>query len=132
MISQYLKDLGIKKSDVPWHWLQRDKRQKEWKQEQKIHGFDNRDTWCLDYTIALLIYTRLKMFNEVNNIDTVAETVTLSDGSTPTLQTCINIILCELGNYIKNYEKDQITMAEHVDITDTMKLLAEIYTKLWW
>jgi hypothetical protein len=48
-------DAGISEDNLPWNWNPDDDRQKVWKEERKIYGFDERDTWSLDYTITLLI-----------------------------------------------------------------------------
>jgi hypothetical protein len=70
MISKYLSDIGIKEKDLPWYWNPGDHREGQWLETIEEHGFDERDTWNLNYTLALLIYPRLKMYDEVNCINT--------------------------------------------------------------
>ena len=69
---KYLQKLGINIKNTPWGWCEDKKhnqRKKEWKKQRKIYGFDSRETWSLNYTIAILVYERLSMYNEVNIID---------------------------------------------------------------
>jgi hypothetical protein len=57
-----LNEAGIKDKDLPWKWNPDDKRKKEWSQERKEYGFDERDSWSLKYTLSLLVYERLKYY----------------------------------------------------------------------
>lgn len=45
----------------------KDKREPLWAKQRKERGFDDRDTWSLDYTLAQWLVPRLKRFKEVNN-----------------------------------------------------------------
>lgn len=73
---KYLEDINYQ----DWRKdMKKDKRNKKWKKERKKYGFDSRETWNLDSTMAELLYERLKMFNEVNIIDTSCHTVEVDD-----------------------------------------------------
>ena len=65
MSHKYLNDIGVKDESLPWNWQEDDKRQAQWKKERTEYGFDQRDTWSLDYTLSLLVYERLKMYKEI-------------------------------------------------------------------
>jgi hypothetical protein len=41
------------------------KREKMFRKQRWEWGFDDRETWSLDYRIAIFVYPRLKRFNEV-------------------------------------------------------------------
>jgi len=46
----------------------KDHRERLWEQERKEHGFDSRDTWSLDHTLAILfvpIIEKLKLNNKI-------------------------------------------------------------------
>lgn len=58
--------------------MEEDSRKESWKEERETYGFDSRDTWNLDSTMAELLYERLKMFNEVNIIDTDYHTIEIN------------------------------------------------------
>ena len=56
---KYLNDLGRSGTvDVE----PEDGRHEDWTEEREVYGFDERDTWGLDYTMVELLYERLKMF----------------------------------------------------------------------
>lgn len=58
---KYLNDLGSSGTiDVDAE----DRRHEKWTKEREVYGFDERDTWSLDYTMVELLYERLKMFME--------------------------------------------------------------------
>ena len=130
MISKYLSDLEIKEDQLPWNWCPNDKREKDWKEERKIHGFDSRDTWGLNYTLALLIYPRLKMYDEVNIIDTNFHKFTFKDNEY-TFQECIDKVLRGLEIFLTKDDFEMID-EEIEEIQDTIKLLGEIWWDLWW
>lgn len=61
----YIDKLGIKHEDTPQGWNENDPRQKDWEEERQVVGFDERDTWSLNYTMDLLLYERLCMYREI-------------------------------------------------------------------
>ena len=65
MNRKYLKEIGIKLEDTPWGWNDDDEREKYWLEERKEQGFDERETWSLDYTMGLLLYERLCAYKEI-------------------------------------------------------------------
>lgn len=42
-----------------------DDREAIWEKERQIYGFDNRETWSLDFTFYLWLYERLMMYKEI-------------------------------------------------------------------
>lgn len=62
MKRKYLDDIGV--TDRPDLWNEDDGRQQSWKQQRDTYGFDERETWSLDYSFHLWLYERLKMFVE--------------------------------------------------------------------
>jgi len=42
-----------------------DDREANWEKERQIYGFDNRETWSLDFTFYLWLYERLMMYKEI-------------------------------------------------------------------
>lgn len=131
MISKYLKDLGIKEKDVPWHWNPDDPRQEQWMEEQETYGFDERETWSLDYTFYLWAYPRLKMYNEINIVDTTFHEFEY-EGNTYTMQECMDKILEGFEVYLT---ENDIRFADEVKknkVRDARMLFAIILPTLWW
>lgn len=130
---KYLQKLGINIKNTPWGWCEDKKhnqRKKEWKKQRKIYGFDSRETWSLNYTIAILVYERLSMYNEVNIIDTSFHKIKYKR-KTMTLQECIDFILDNLKDYIldSHLENEEENMNKAMN---AMELLSKIYPYLWW
>lgn len=63
----YLENIGYTRFQDN---MEDDKRNGEWAKQREKYGFDDRETWNLDSTMAELLYERLKMFDEVNIVDT--------------------------------------------------------------
>lgn len=66
-MNKYIEDLGIKFEDTPWGWDNEGSRQSKWQEQREIYGFDERETWGLDFTFAIWLYSRIKMFKEVSS-----------------------------------------------------------------
>ena len=64
MLGKYLKDLGILEDNTPQGWNKDDSRQERWCKEREIYGFDEKETWSMDFTFKLWLYERLSMYNE--------------------------------------------------------------------
>lgn len=133
MISKYLTDIGVKEDSVPWNWNPDDSRQEYWKEDRETYGFDERDTWALDRTLALLIYPRLRMYNEVNKINTSFHMFE-ANGETLTQQQCMDKILKGFKNYITCQEVPYSEEEDSVykEYTNCFMLLGKIIGSLWW
>lgn len=60
---KYLDDIGV--TYRPDTWNEDDQRQSRWAQERETYGFDERETWSLNYSFRLWLYERLKRFVDV-------------------------------------------------------------------
>lgn len=49
--------------------LKGDKREKEWRKQRRKYGFDERETWNLNWRFYAWSYERLKMFKKITNIN---------------------------------------------------------------
>jgi len=67
MQHKYLNDIGIQSDDVCiFNTSDRnDDRQERFDAQRKEFGFDERETWSLDYTIAGWLYSHLKMYEDI-------------------------------------------------------------------
>lgn len=92
-----------------------DRRMENWKQMRKIYGFDDRETWNFHQTLFEFLYTRLMMYNRVNNIDTMRDMVTCSvyaDGAADDripMQTVLDKMLADLETVLVNYPDLRLT-----------------------
>lgn len=64
---KYLNDLGIESTTACiFNTFEKDKdRDKRFKKQRKKYGFDERETWSLDYTLATWLYSHLMMYLEI-------------------------------------------------------------------
>lgn len=67
MSRKYLEELHSKTVTNYCHLLENkeDDREAIWEKERQIYGFDNRETWSLDFTFYLWLYERLMMYKEI-------------------------------------------------------------------
>lgn len=127
---KYLKELDIKIEDTPYGWCKGDTRELTWSQERQEYGFDQRETWALDYTFYLWLYQRLKMYNEVNIIDTSFYTFEYN-GQKFTQQECIDKMIEGCKIFITK-EHTEMTVEEQDKIKDVTRIWALCIDKMWW
>jgi hypothetical protein len=123
---KYLTDIGWE----PWDAFENDSREKDWEEERRIYGFDQRDTWNLNYTMYELLYERLKMYDEVNIVDTSFYKFEYK-GKTLTQQECIDRILECLepildGTY-DSWDEEYAELSH-----EAMELYTLCHMALWW
>lgn len=130
---KYLDDLGIKPEDRPEGFCPKDDvREKEWKKQREIYGFDERETWGMDTTFYMWLYERLMMFNEKNILDTTFHKVEY-EGETYTMQDCIDKMIegCKL-ELTKDYSFESLDDKSEKKINDVIPLLNLSIRLLWW
>jgi hypothetical protein len=129
---KYLDDLGLKIHEYGTNFISdEDARNIKWKQEQKEYGFDNRETWNLNISFIEWIYTRLKMYKEVCNIDLKfykfnykEEELTQGEIIDKILELCAKILTSE-----RNVEDEKMIDEKTREICDLWK---EILPYMWW
>lgn len=126
--SKYFKDLGIKRKYIPDGWNRNDDRHPEWRKERRVYGLDERETWGLDYTTALFLYSRLMYFKECSWAIVLSNNYYVEKYDLMYSQ-CINLVLDNL----------EIHLNQNIDDTDKnncLKTAIEIYGEiiygLWW
>jgi len=129
---KYIDDLGIKLENTPQGWNENDPRQEEWAEDRKVYGFDERETWSLDFSLALWFYERLSMYNEITE-DKIVKTYHTFEykGETLTQQDCIDRMLDNLKYYLteNEYDNAELYWAKAEEIYE---LLALCHNVLWW
>ena len=126
--SKYFEDIK-NREELPWEWNKDDPRQQQWLEERKVHGFDNRETWDLRYTFICWLYPRLKMYNDVNIVDTTAYKIKYKNKEInfqESIDTMLN--LCEqiLSNKYKTLEE------EYELNQNVLNLFSKTGSLLWW
>lgn len=126
---KYLDDIGVK--DRPDTWCEDgDERQKRWKKQREMYGFDDRETWNLDFVFYLWLYERLKMFLDVTVIDLDFHRFEYN-GKEYTQRQMIDMMIERLEFcFSKEYNSFN---AEHVDyVLEIGKIWATVLPAMWW
>ena len=130
MLGKYLKDLGILEDNTPQGWNRDDSRQEQWTKEREIYGFDEKETWSMDFTFKLWLYERLSMYNEVNGVDTSFHKYEFK-GDTITFQECIDRMLDGLKIELTTDEYRR-TDEQKGKVEDIANIFALCLPSLWW
>jgi len=130
MLGKYLKDLGILEDNTPQGWNKDDSRQERWIKEREIYGFDEKETWSMDFTFKLWLYKRLSMYNEINGVDTSFHKYEFK-GKTITFQECIDRMLDGLKIELTTDEYRR-TDDQKEKVEDIVNIFALCLPSLWW
>ncbi len=131
MNRKYLDDLGVPQDCRPDGWNEGDERQGQWAKEREIYGFDERETWSLDYSFYLWLYERLKMYLEKGGSDDLH---TYKIGKEKlTQQECIDRMI---DGCIIRIKDDRyyggLTKEEKKKVDDVLKIWAVVCPAMWW
>ena len=79
MNHKYLYDI-LPKGKTPYDFEFDDEiRNQKWESERQEFGFDERETWNLDFTFFCWLYERLKKYKEVSPVDLTHEIVKVNN-----------------------------------------------------
>ena len=100
--------------------------------EHDYHGFDERDTFSMDYTLVAWLYQCLRFFQDKTCIDLTYHKFNI-DGEELTQLQCIDRMLedCKailLSDGIYDDEFDKVDAAKD----DLFKVLSKVYWAMWW
>lgn len=129
MSRNYLDDIGV--TERPDTWCIDDPRQERWKEQREIYGFDDRETWSLDFAFYCWLYERLKMYLEVNFVDLTFHKFEY-EGEELTQEECINRMLKGCEMYFKHEDSWNISEEEWKIISDVTKIWAIVWPAMWW
>ena len=128
---KYLDNLGFKITEYGTNWVNEDEDERgtEWKEQRKIYGFDDRETWSMDTLFIEWIYTRFKRYKEIAIVDLDFHKFKYFDKEI-TQNEAIDIILQFCENYL-------ITAKESFFDTkwfseEEGKLLMNLMPYMWW
>ena len=134
---KYLDNLGFKITEYGTNWVNEDEDERgaEWKEQRKIYGFDERETWNLDSSFAEWLYTRCSMYlDEAKDIvDLDYHKITYNDKEYTQREAIEKVKKWSLY-YVKNkYSADQIVSERaHKSLTKACELWAILVHYMWW
>lgn len=123
---KYLNDLGAS-GTVPMSTS--DGRQAQWKEERDIYGFDERETWGLEYTMVELLYERIMMYKEIAINDFDHHTIEV-DGEEHTQGEWIDEIIKLSQEVIKDGDLGMIDT--HGKKQRIWTIWKELHPVMWW
>ena len=129
MAHKYIKEI-IDLEKTPYGWSENTGRDSRWREQRRIYGFDERETWSLDNTFFYWLYERIKMYDEINIVDTKSDfnKIIFRDKEF-TLQDCIDFLLENCKTIILNQGMNDSIIEVEKDVLD---LWRECYRYLWW
>ena len=132
--NKYLDDLGIP-IEVYNHKLRFDKRHFKWWKQRRDYGFDDRETWNLDYELVAWLYSHCMMFKEkAGDVVELEYHKFTYDGKEYTQLEIIDYIIECLGEYLKigaSWKVGSIGEAQE-KVIKALHLWAEVWPAMWW
>lgn len=125
---KYLDEIGV--TDRPDTWNKDDKRQKQWKLESATYGFDEQETWALDFSFYLWLYERLKRFVEVCHIDLDYHKFEYN-GVEYTQRQMIDMMIERLEFSFKP-EYNDFDSKQYAYVSEIEKIWAIVLPAMWW
>lgn len=131
MNRKYLDDIGA--TDRPDTWNSIDKRQVKWEKERDIYGFDERETWNLDYSFQLWLYERLKMYKKVSNVALYDELNSVEyNGKSYPMGVLIDMMLERLEAVLTGKIDPDSSTENFNYVHEIEKIWAVIMPAMWW
>ena len=128
MAHKYLESL-LPKGKSPYDFECDDEiRNQKWRKEVEEYGFDERETWNLDFTFFCWLYERLKKYKEVSPADLSCKIVKVNDEE-KTLEEWLDIMINNAESLIlvDIYSEEKIDLAEF-----TIEIFKQTIFYLWW
>lgn len=125
---KYLDDICV--TERPDTWNKEDERQTQWKEERDVYGFDERETWALDYSFYLWLYERLKRFIDVCCIDLDYHKFEYN-GNEYTQRQLIDMMLERLEFSFKP-EYNDLNEVQYNYVSEIEKIWAVVLPAMWW
>ena len=113
MNHKYLNDI-LPKGKPPYDFHYYDEvRNQKWRKEIEEYGFDERETWNLDFTFFCWLYERLKKYKEVSFADLTRKIVKVNNEE-KNLEEWIDIMInnAEALILLDMYSEENIKLAE--------------------
>ena len=129
MAHKYISEI-MNIENTPYGWCgEEDYRNLKWREQRRIYGFDERETWSLDTTFMYWLYERLMMFKEVNCINLDFHKFNIN-GKEMTQRECIDKMIENCKIYIQNIYIDD-ELAYNLK-NENLEILKECIHSMWW
>ena len=128
MAHKYLNDI-LPKGKTPYDFHYDDEvRNQKWRKEVEEYGFDERETWNLDFTFFCWLYERLRKYKEVSFADLTRKIVKVNNEE-KNLDEWLDIMInnAEALILLDMYSEENIKLAEF-----TIEIFKQTIFYLWW
>lgn len=130
--NKYLDDLGIPIEEYS-RKFSFNKRQFRWWKQRRDYGFDDRETWNLDYEFIEWLYSHCMMYKEkagdVVNLE--FHKVTWDDKEYTQIE-IIDFIIESTREYLKESAKWNLSNETMKKVQCALHLWAEVLPAMWW
>lgn len=125
---KYLDDIGV--TNRPDTWNKNDARQKQWKKEREKYGFDERETWNIEFTWHLWLYERLMAYIEWSDADLDYYEFEFK-GENYTQGKLIDMMLERL-QFSFSTEYDDVDEDQKAYVNEIGEIWALVVSSMWW
>lgn len=125
---KYLDDIGVMQR--PDTWNKDDVHQEQWAKERDKYGFDERETWELNFSFYLWLYERLKRFVDVCCIDLDYHKFKYN-GAEYTQRQMIDMMIERLEFSFKP-EYNDFDEKQYAYVSEIEKIWAIVLPAMWW
>jgi hypothetical protein len=147
MAHKYLNDIGIKSDDIAVFNTEAIDEKRQWRfvKQRKKYGFDERETWALDFTLMTWLYSHMKAYkkyasktvdltfhkfkipewDEINHMRSKGIKIVTQDEA-------IKIIIKNLEFCLKKYENEKYTSECDKRVKYVLEIIGIILPSLWW
>ena len=128
MAHKYLESL-LPKGKSPYDFECDDEvRNQKWESERLEYGFDERETWNLDFTVFCWLYERLMKYKEISPVDLNCKIVKVNNEE-KNLDEWLDIMInnAEALILLDMYSEENIKLAEV-----TIEIFKQTIFYLWW
>lgn len=100
-----------------------DEREEQFRKQRMERGFDDSETWSLDYTVASFIIPRLERYQELANERLARDKQLIRE--VDMLLEAMKLIVKDQGSHLWNEKEKEI-------VTLGLALFPKVFTTLWW
>ncbi|WP_340152673.1 hypothetical protein [uncultured Marivirga sp.] len=100
-----------------------DEREEQFRKQRMERGFDDSETWSLDYTVASFIIPRLERYQELANERLARDKQLIRE--VDMLLEAMKLIVKDEGSHLWNEKEKDI-------VTQGLALFPKVFTTLWW